>query len=255
DPCENHDCQNGYCVIEASIARGYMCSCSNGYAGENCDGLIHWNCYEMLKKNSSLKGKNGAYSIAVGLKITSVYCDMTTDGGGWTVLQKRIDGSTDFYRTWEEYKKGFGDPRNNYWIGNDAIYALTKDQDQELRVDIQAFDGDTAYAEYSTFYIGNETEKYRLTVSGYTGTADDSLINLHNGMKFSTQDQDNDNWSGDNCATSSHGAWWYRACAWSNLNGLYGQAGDSGGKYTTWYHWKSNFDSLKQTQMMIRQKN
>ncbi|XP_062591934.1 ryncolin-1-like [Saccostrea cucullata] len=171
DPCEKHDCQMGSCVIEASIARGYMCSCSNGFTGEDCDGLIHKNCYEKLKNNPSLEGKNGVYDIFVDSKITSVYCDMTTDGGGWTVLQKRIDGSTYFYRTWEDYKKGFGDPHSNYWIGNDAIHALTKDQDQELRVDLQRFNGDTAYAKYSTFYIGNEDEKYQLTVSEYRGTA------------------------------------------------------------------------------------
>ncbi|XP_062599676.1 ryncolin-2-like [Saccostrea cucullata] len=128
-------------------------------------------CYNVLEQNKSLKGKDGVYKISINSDITSVFCDMTTDGGGWTVIQKRIDGSTDFYRTWEEYKKGFGDPKNNYWIGNDAIHVLTKDQDQELRIDLQRFNGDTAYAEYSTFYIGNEADKYRLTVSGYNGTA------------------------------------------------------------------------------------
>ncbi|XP_062570717.1 ficolin-1-like [Saccostrea cucullata] len=169
-------------------------------------------------------------------------------------MQKRVDGSTHFYRTWEDYRKGFGDPKNNYWIGNDAIHVLTKDQDQELRVDLHGFNGDTAYAAYATFYIGNEADKYRLTVSGYTGTAGDSLTNSHNGMAFSTKDQDNDKDSGGNCATSWHGAWWYNSCYNSNLNGRYGQSGDSGGKYTTWWHWKNKYEALKQTQMMIRHK-
>ncbi|XP_062609219.1 angiopoietin-1-like [Saccostrea cucullata] len=128
-------------------------------------------CNTILERNKRLKGKDGVYEISINGDITSVFCDMTTDGGGWTVIQKRIDGSTDFYRTWKKYKQGFGDPKNNYWIGNDAIHVLTKDQNQELRIDLQRFNGDTAYAEYSTFYIGNEADKYRLTVSGYTGTA------------------------------------------------------------------------------------
>ncbi|XP_062581799.1 angiopoietin-1-like [Saccostrea cucullata] len=211
-------------------------------------------CYNVLEQNKSLKGKDGVYKISINSDITSVFCDMTTDGGGWTVIQKRIDGSTDFYRTWEEYKKGFGDPKNNYWIGNDAIHVLTKDQDQELRIDLQRFNGDTAYAEYSTFYIGNEADKYRLTVSGYTGTAGKSIHLHNNGMAFSTKDRDNHRYSG-NCAVSYHGAWWYNNCHHSNLNGLYGQSGDSGGQYPVWWHWKRKEEALKQTLMMIRHKN
>ncbi|XP_061176260.1 fibrinogen-like protein A [Saccostrea echinata] len=209
-------------------------------------------CYDRLKRNPSLKGKDDVYDIVVDSKITSVYCDMTTDGGGWTVLQKRIDGSTDFYRTWEEYKHGFGHPKKNYWIGNDAIHALTKDQDQELRVDLQRFNGKKAFAEYSTFYIGNEADKYRLTVSGYNGTAGDSLA-WHNGMKFSTKDQDNDNWSSSNCASTWHGAWWYNECHKSNLNGAYAKSALSSWSYPVWEHWKRN-EALKQTVIMIRYK-
>ncbi|XP_061176270.1 ficolin-2-like [Saccostrea echinata] len=177
---------------------------------------------------------------------------MTTDGGGWTAIQKRIDGSTDFYRTWKEYRNGFGDPKNNYWIGNDAIHALTKDQDQELRIDLQRFNGNTAYAEYSTFYIGNEADKYPLTVSGYTGTASDSFT-YHNGNKFSTKDQDNDRDS-RHCAVQFHGGWWYYDCHRSNLNGQYALYALFDWKYPTWKHWKYN-EALKKTQMMIRHRN
>ncbi|XP_062596690.1 fibrinogen-like protein A [Saccostrea cucullata] len=214
--------------------------------------LFPRNCYDRLKKNPRLKGKDGVYDIVVDFKITSVYCDMTTDGGGWTVLQKRIDNSTDFYRTWKEYKHGFGDPKDNYWIGNDAIHALTKDQDQELRVDLQRFNGDTAYAEYSTFYIGNEADKYILTVSGYNGTAGNSLY-FNNGNKFSTKDQDNIINGRRNCAT---GGWWYRSsCLFTNLNGLNAKLGVSGIEYPIWYGWEKNHEALKQTQMMIRLKS
>ncbi|XP_062609839.1 angiopoietin-2-like [Saccostrea cucullata] len=103
-------------------------------------------CWEILRKYPSYKGRNGVYRIFVGSKVKSVYCDMSTDGGGWTAIQRRQDGSTDFYRTWSEYKQGFGDPSKNYWIGNDAMYELTKNNDQELRVELQRFNGDKAYA-------------------------------------------------------------------------------------------------------------
>ncbi|XP_062604736.1 ficolin-1-like [Saccostrea cucullata] len=96
---------------------------------------------------------------------------MSPDRGGWTAIQRRQDGSTDFYKTWSEYKQGFGESSTNYWIGNDAIYKLTKNKDREIRVELKSFDGAEAYAQYSTFYVGNEDSKYKLTVSGFSGTA------------------------------------------------------------------------------------
>ncbi|XP_062604960.1 ficolin-1-like [Saccostrea cucullata] len=178
--------------------------------------------------------------------------DMTIDKGRWTTIQKRDDGDLDFYRTWNEYKEGFGNASKNYWLGNDAIHALTKDKDQELRVDLQSFNEEQAYAVYSTFYIGDEDSKYRLTVSGYSGTAGDSL-DRHNERKFTTKDQDNDR-RGGNCAVDRHGAWWYDDCYDSNLNGEYGQSGVSGWIYPVWRKWREK-EALKQTQMMIRHKD
>jgi ficolin len=73
----------------------------------------------------------------------------------------------------------------------------------------------------------------------------------HNGRQFTTKDLDNDEWSG-NCAVSYRGAWWYRSCSVSNLNGLYGGPGVTSGRYDTWYHWKNKYESLKGTRMMVR---
>ncbi|XP_062603511.1 fibrinogen-like protein A [Saccostrea cucullata] len=215
--------------------------------------INYHSCWDISRNCPSSKGKDGLYRISVGSEVKSVYCDMSTDGGGWTAIQRRQDGSTDFYRTWSEYKQGFGDPSANYWIGNDEIYELTNNKDQELRVELQRFNGDTAYAQYSTFYVGDEDTKYKLTVSGFSGTAGDSLT-YNSGSRFTTKDQKNDGYSGVNCGTLFHGAWWYRSCTLSNLNGEFGQSGVSGGKYTTWYYWKGN-EALKQTVMMIRHRN
>ncbi|XP_061176991.1 angiopoietin-2-like [Saccostrea echinata] len=207
------------------------------------------NCLDILRKYSSQQGRDGVYKLTIASKTKFVYCDMTTQGGGWTAIQRRQDGFTNFYRTWSEYKRGFGDPSKNYWIGNDAIYELTKNKDQELRVELQSFDGAEAYAHYSTFYVGDEYSKYRLTLSGYSGTAGDSLKN-HNGSHFSTKDQDNER-SSRNCATQYHGAWWYWDCLNSNLNGVYAQSPVSNWNHPVWQHWRSN-TALQKTMMMIR---
>ena len=89
-------------------------------------------------------------------------CDTTTDGGGWTVFQRRFNGSLDFYRGWESYKNGFGDLNGEFWLGNDNLYRLTAADDVILRVDLEDFDGSTAYAEYTTFKVADEADKYRI---------------------------------------------------------------------------------------------
>ncbi|XP_062596825.1 fibrinogen C domain-containing protein 1-B-like [Saccostrea cucullata] len=238
------DCPKHACTEDAICSRG------------NCvpvlEEKIYKDCSDIVKRDPSKNGQDGVYVIYAD-KRREVFCDMTTDGGGWTVIQKRQDGDVDFYRTWIEYKDGFGNASKNYWIGNDAIHSLTKDRNQKLRIDLKSYNGEEIYAEYSTFYIGDEDNKYTLTVSGYNGTAGDSMT-YHNGMKFTTKDQDNDMRS-SNCAIQYHGAWWYNECYASNLNGEYAQSAVYGKQYMVWYYWKNTFEALKKTVMMIRPKN
>ena len=184
---------------------------------------------------------------------------METDGGGWTVFQRRQDGSVDFYRNWTDYEDGFGNLTGEFWLGLDKINCLTKEQSNTLRVDLGDFDGNTSYAQYNTFSVGNSTTEYTLTVGGYSGTAGDSLA-YHNGMKFTTRDNDNDNntrnWE-NNCAKYWHGAWWFNYCFYSHLNGLYHHNPVISLPYgIIWYHWKGeHFYSLKFTEMKTRRNN
>ena len=104
-----------------------------------------------------------------------VFCDMTTDGGGWTVFQRRLDGSVDFYLDWASYKNGFGNLSREFWLGNDNLHRLTAANDVILRADLEDFDGDIRYAEYTTFKVADESDNYRLLIGGYSGTAGDSM--------------------------------------------------------------------------------
>ncbi|XP_061196748.1 uncharacterized protein LOC133205022 [Saccostrea echinata] len=210
-------------------------------------------CSDILKRFPDTQNKNGVYNITISQKERkTVYCDMTTDNGGWTVIQRRINGSVDFYRNWTEYKKGFGETDHEYWIGNEMLHSLTSKKSQELRVDMQRFNGDKAYAVFSTFSVGDEASKYKLTVNGYSGTAGDSMT-YSNGMKFSTKDQDNDKDSG-NCATHWKSAWWFKACFYTNPNGEYTNNEKTGWKYVVWYYWKNSNIALKNIKFMIRPK-
>ena len=100
---------------------------------------------------------------------------MTTDGGGWTVFQRRLDGSLDFYLGWESYRNGFGNLNGEFWLGNGNLYRLTAADDVMLRVDLEDFDGNIRYAEYTTFKVADEAAKYLILIGGYSGTSGDSL--------------------------------------------------------------------------------
>ncbi|XP_038058663.1 microfibril-associated glycoprotein 4-like [Patiria miniata] len=185
-----------------------------------------------------------------------VYCDMETDGGGWIVFQRRQDGSVDFYRNWTEYQSGFGDLSGEFWLGNDNLVTLTSDDSSgtwELRVVLEDWEGNTAWAKYSDFQIS--PGEYNLNIGQYdvSSTAGDSLA-YHSGRPFSTKDIDNDAWGSYSCAQSRHGAWWFRNCAISDLNGEYypdeHTAADEKGVY--WRYWKGHFYSLKTSQMKLR---
>ena len=173
---------------------------------------------------------------------------METDGGGWTVFQRRMDGSVDFYINWADYVHGFGNTSGEHWLGLSKIHRLANGSvSTQLRVDMKDKDGNSEYASYSTFYIGGSTTDYTLHVSGYSGTAGDALA-YHNLMKFSTKDNDNDQYS-SSCAVGSLGAWWHKKCYNSNLNGKYG---DDSGKGINWSTWKGYYYSLSFTEIKVR---
>ncbi|XP_028391389.1 uncharacterized protein LOC114516186 [Dendronephthya gigantea] len=187
-----------------------------------------------------------------GMGSFRVYCDMNRDGGGWTVFQRRQDGSQDFFLGWSEYKAGFGDLNGEFWLGLDKIHRLTKSGQNVLRVDLMDFNGAERYAKYGTFSVADESDKYRLNIGSYSGTAGDSL-DFHNQMQFSTKDSDNDAYSSGSCATNCKGAWWYNSCYKSSLNGPYLGAGSFNNRGIMWYHWKNSYHySFKRSEMKIR---
>ncbi|XP_078263544.1 fibrinogen beta chain [Rhinoraja longicauda] len=217
-----------------------------------------------------------------------VYCDMTTDEGGWTLIQNRQDGSVDFGRSWDAYKRGFGniafssgkgycDHPGEYWLGNDRISELTKLRTTELLFEMQDWSDNRVHAHYNSFVVQSEISKYRLSVNGYSGVAGNTLMDgtkllsgknrsmtIHHGMMFSTYDRDNDGWLPENpskhCAREDGGGWWYNSCHSANPNGIYywnGQYSKDITKHGTddgvvWMDWKGSWYSLKKMSMKTR---
>ncbi|XP_074829863.1 tenascin isoform X1 [Natator depressus] len=204
-------------------------------------------CSQVLLNGESTSGLYTIYMNGNKSQSVEVYCDMTSDGGGWIVFLRRHNGKEDFYRNWRTYAAGFGDPKDEFWIGLETLHKITSQGQYELRVDLRD-KGETAYALYDRFSVGDSKTRYRLKVDGYSGTAGDSMI-YHNGRSFSTFDKDNDA-AITNCALSYKGAFWYKNCHRVNLMGRYGDNSHSQG--VNWFHWKGHEYSIQFAEMKLR---
>lgn len=166
---------------------------------------------------------SGVYTILPknGSKI-AVFCEMNTNHGGWTTIQRRYDGTVNFYRFWNDYKTGFGNISGEHWLGNDNLHVILRQKSYQVRFDIEDFYGNTAYATYTHIYVGDESSNYKLSLSGYSGTAGDAMVDMHdnpmNGMMFSTPGRDND-LHHDNCGVLEMSGWWHASCTYANING------------------------------------
>uniref|UniRef100_A0A3B3DML2 Tenascin C n=2 Tax=Oryzias melastigma TaxID=30732 RepID=A0A3B3DML2_ORYME len=196
---------------------------------------------------------SGLYTIYIGGEESlpiQVYCDMSTDGGGWMVFLRRQNGKLDFFRNWKNYTAGFGNMNDEFWLGLSSLHKITALGHYELRVDLKD-KGESAYAQYDKFTISEPRSRYKINIGAYSGTAGDSMT-YHQGRPFSTYDNDNDI-AVTNCALSYKGAFWYKNCHRVNLMGKYGDSSHSKG--INWFHWKGHEHSIEFAEMKIRPAN
>uniref|UniRef100_A0A6Q2Y665 Zmp:0000000846 n=1 Tax=Esox lucius TaxID=8010 RepID=A0A6Q2Y665_ESOLU len=207
-------------------------------------------CAQILLNGDTITGIYTIFLAGDESSPIQVYCDMTTDGGGWLVLLRRQNGNLEFFRNWKNYTIGFGDMDNEFWLGLANLHKITAADQYELRVDLSD-NGESAYAQYDKFTIAEPRSRYKMHVGGYSGTAGDSMT-YHQGRPFSTYDNDNDI-AVTNCALSYKGAFWYKNCHRVNLMGRYGD--NSHSKGINWFHWKGHEHSIQFAEMKIRPVN
>ncbi|GIY22331.1 techylectin-5A [Caerostris darwini] len=193
--------------------------------------------------------QSGVYTIWPSWQLLSkppleVYCDMETEGGGWTVIQRRgsFPQQQDFNQDWENYKTGFGNISQEFWLGNDNIFALTNQKECEVRFDLEDDGGEHSYAVYEVFRIEGESTSYTLHIKNYSGNAGDGMKN-YGGNKFSTKDKEL-----TTKAEQSGGGWWFGDSRYSNPNGKFQS---SYPKSIYWYNWRK-YDGLKSVEIKIR---
>uniref|UniRef100_A0AAY4BKT2 Tenascin C n=1 Tax=Denticeps clupeoides TaxID=299321 RepID=A0AAY4BKT2_9TELE len=207
-------------------------------------------CAQALLNGDTTSGLYTIYLRGDESQPLQVYCDMTTDGGGWIVFVRRQSGKVEFFRNWRNYTAGFGDMNDEFWLGLSNLHKITTTGQYELRVDLRD-KGEAAYAHYDKFSVSEPRGRFKVHVGGYSGTAGDSMT-YHHGRPFSTYDHDNDI-AVTNCALSYKGAFWYKNCHRVNIMGRYGD--NSHSKGVNWFHWKGHEHSIEFAEMKIRPSN
>uniref|UniRef100_H3CXW4 Angiopoietin like 4 n=1 Tax=Tetraodon nigroviridis TaxID=99883 RepID=H3CXW4_TETNG len=190
---------------EPRSAGGHVCALLSGRA-RDCQHLY-----------AAGQRASGVYTIQPdGSHPLDVFCDMTSEGG-WTVIQRRHDGSQNFNQPWERYKRGFGSLSGEFWLGLEKIRSVSKQGPYQLRVELSNGAGQQLPVARYGFHLDGEDKKFALRLEDETASPPATAGG--SGIPFSTADRDNDLAVDVNCAELLSGGWWFSSCGDWNLNG------------------------------------
>ncbi|XP_047493390.1 ficolin-2-like isoform X2 [Penaeus chinensis] len=184
-------------------------------------------CADHLLMGSTTSGVYEIYPFSCSCsEPVRVWCDMETDGGGWTVFmaRQRQTPQVNFNRSWTEYRTGFGDAEGEFWLGNEMLHRITASRKYSLRVDFTLSNQIQQFAEWEEFRLLDERNKYKMDLDIYlsSSTAYSSCLSYMGNRFFTTYDRDYD-YSSGNCAATIGGGWWTYNCRYMHLTGIYEQ--------------------------------
>jgi len=165
--------------------------------------------------------ESGVYSIVRGMEMQPVFCNMTLQGG-WTVIQRRMDGTQDFDRDWIDYSKGFGSVYGEYWLGLETIRWLTHSRMYKVAFIFSDWSNTQRIVNYDQFLVYGQ--EYVLSVKGFSGNEKDDMVSASNGMPFRVRHQDRSTSINANagCTATRRSGWWFPPdCGQANPNGPY----------------------------------
>lgn len=179
-------------------------------------------CFEIYENNVR---HDGIYRILPdGNTTIDVFCDMAS--GGWTLIQRRINGDVNFNRGWTDYVNGFGTFSGDFWLGLKNIHLLTNPPVQVMIEGITRDTNETVWERFRNFTVSNAASKFTLYVDK-TGTYNKAAIQRsyqssgglgnHNGFPFSTFDHQ----SRYDCNNNDNAGWWYANCWLVLINNNY----------------------------------
>ncbi len=237
--------------------------CDLGYSDNNQDNICdNRSCKTIFDSGVT---KDGIYIIdpdgVGGEEPFNIYCDMTTNGGVWSVIAVSYVASDEDYfpfnKNWDTVENigvgNIGDIKSNYFISMKKYLALAN---QESKVDYVWYaksgkpeDPWEKTLEYKNHYLEESTYRWQ----GEEVWALDAFT-YYPGQKLTTNDSDNDMHETTNCANSYKSFGWYKKCHsahyWSTTtekndrggeavaNGYTHNGPDAAGTYNSWYELK-----------------
>ena len=174
--------------------------------------------YRELYANGTIE--SGVYVVNAGVR---AYCSMGFLNCGWTVVARKMNYSNEFMENkyYKDFTDGFGDFPGSYFLGLDTLHEMTSTHMHEAYFEMEYSKEliPFAFAQYSSFAVGDRSSGYQLSLGSYVHTVPGHLfwvpggdgLGVHHGASFHAMDS-SDSSCGRDYSGRDYSGWWYNRC-------------------------------------------